>query len=61
VDEPIIDPEQKAQLSQYHDLDALAGTWSEEDAAEFDQATVSFRQIDEELWRPSPGIEIPGY
>jgi hypothetical protein len=47
-----IDLEQKkAQLPTYHDLDALAGTWSEEDAAEFDRATASFRQIDEELWR----------
>jgi len=47
-----IDLEQrKGQLPTYHDLDALAGTWSEEDAAEFDRATASFRQIDEELWR----------
>ena len=41
----------KEQLPVYHDLDALAGTWSEEDAAEFDRATASFRQVDEELWR----------
>jgi hypothetical protein len=47
-----IDLEQKkSRLPQYHDLDALAGTWSEEDAAEFDQATERFRQVDEELWR----------
>lgn len=47
-----IDLEQKkAQLPQYHDLDALAGTWSREDAAEFERATASFRQVDEELWR----------
>lgn len=46
-----IDLEQKAQLPNYHDLDSLAGTWSEEDAAEFDRATASFRQVDEELWR----------
>lgn len=47
-----IDLEQRrAQLPKYRDLDALAGTWSEEDAAEFDRATASFRQVDEELWR----------
>lgn len=47
-----IDLEQKkTQLPLYHDLDALAGTWSTEDAAEFERATASFRQVDEELWR----------
>ena len=47
-----IDVEQKkAQLPPYHDLDPLAGTWSEEEAAEFDEATASFRQVDAELWR----------
>lgn len=47
-----IDLEQKrSQLHYYHDLDALAGTWSKEDAAEFERATASFRQVDEELWR----------
>ncbi len=41
-----IDLEQKkSQLPTYHDLDALAGTWSEEDASEFDRATASFRQV----------------
>jgi hypothetical protein len=47
-----IDLEQrKEHLPTHHDLDALAGTWSEEEAAEFDRATASFRQVDEELWR----------
>lgn len=47
-----IDLEQrKAQLPNYRDLDALAGTWSKEDAADFERATASFRQVDEELWR----------
>jgi hypothetical protein len=47
-----IDREQKkAELPRYHDLDALAGTWSEEEAAEFERATASLRQVDEELWR----------
>jgi len=35
----------------YHDLDSLAGTWSEEDAAEFASATSDFEQVDQQLWR----------
>lgn len=35
----------------YHDLDALAGTWSDADQQEFEQATREFEQVDEELWR----------
>ena len=32
-------------------LAALAGTWSDEDLAEFEQATAPFEEIDPELWR----------
>jgi hypothetical protein len=35
----------------YTDLDHLAGTWSEEDAAEFSRYLTPQRAIDEELWR----------
>lgn len=43
-----IDLEQKkAALPKYHDLDALAGTWSEQEAAEFDRTTASIRRA---LW-----------
>jgi hypothetical protein len=35
----------------HHDLDALAGTWSEEEAAAFNSATAGMRRIDGELWR----------
>jgi hypothetical protein len=41
----------RGMLPTYHDLDSLAGTWSEADAEEFERATASFRQVDEELWR----------
>lgn len=34
----------------YHDLDHLAGTWSEEDAKNFRENTKYFEQIDEDLW-----------
>ena len=35
----------------HHDLDALGGTWSEEEAREFLSAVSDFEQIDEELWQ----------
>ncbi len=35
----------------HHDLDSLAGTWSVEEAREFVEATASFEQIDDGLWR----------
>lgn len=36
---------------EHHDLDALAGTWSPADAAEFEQATEPTRQVDRNLWQ----------
>ena len=36
---------------KHFDLDELAGTWSDDDAAEFDTAISSFNQIDESLWK----------
>lgn len=33
------------------DLDALAGSWSQEEAAAFDKALAEQRRIDPELWR----------
>lgn len=37
-----------AQL--HHDLDDLAGSWSEEEARAFDRALAAQRTIDPELW-----------
>lgn len=34
-----------------HDLDALAGTWSAGEVAEFTEATADFEKIDDALWR----------
>lgn len=34
-----------------HDLDALAGTWSQHEADELDEAVREQRRIDPELWR----------
>jgi hypothetical protein len=35
----------------HYDLDHLAGTWSEEEAAAFDTALAEQRRIDPELWK----------
>ena len=44
--------EKKAADQQlWHDLDNLAGTWSAEEAAEFQQATAQFDEIDPALWQ----------
>jgi hypothetical protein len=40
------------QWRRHNDLDALAGTWSAADAAEFERATAGFDEIDPSLWRP---------
>ncbi|HEY0554370.1 MAG TPA: hypothetical protein VGG20_08880 [Thermoanaerobaculia bacterium] len=46
--EPIINLDENLT---FHDLDFFAGTWSEDDAAEFEKATEYLRQVDEDLWR----------
>jgi len=40
-----------ARRQQYHDLDKLAGTWSNADRDEFIAATREFETIDTELWK----------
>jgi plasmid stability protein len=35
----------------YNDLDHLAGTWSREQAAEFERNTAVFEKVDEEIWK----------
>ena len=35
----------------HHDLDHLAGTWSEAEAREFAEATRGFQTVDPELWK----------
>ena len=36
---------------QYHDLDQFAGSWSEEEAAQFLTSISDFEKIDEEMWK----------
>jgi len=40
----------RTELPPYHDLDALAGTWSEDEAAAFLQAVADFEHVDPALW-----------
>lgn len=43
--------QQAASTRKLHDdLDHLAGTWSEEEAAAFESALVEQRRVDPELW-----------
>lgn len=41
----------KPALTRHDDLDALAGTWRKQDAAEFERATASQRKVDAALWK----------
>ena len=43
-------PESNATQT-HHDLDALAGTWSAEEAAGFLAAVADMRHCDEDLWK----------
>jgi plasmid stability protein len=40
----------KRPIKQYDDLTSLAGTWSQQDAMEFDQTVASFAEVDNEIW-----------
>ncbi len=41
----------RSRYTGHHDLDALAGTWSEEEAREFLASVEAFEEIEEHLWR----------
>ena len=42
---------------RHDDLDRLAGTWSDEDAASFERSTAGFEELDDSLWV----AETPGH
>ena len=42
---------QKKEKVRYHDLDHLAGSWTKEEAEEFDKLIAEQRTIDPELWK----------
>ena len=43
--------EKRRRTVSHHDLDHLAGTWSEADAEAFANTTAVFEKVDEELWK----------
>lgn len=44
-------PERRdGKRTRHHELDALAGTWSAEEAAEFESALAAQRRIDSDVW-----------
>lgn len=43
--------EKKKRRVVHTDLDHLAGTWSAEDAAEFERNTAAFETVDEAMWK----------
>jgi hypothetical protein len=40
-----------AEFPAYYDLDALAGTWSADEAAAFLHAVADFEHVDPVLWQ----------
>jgi transcriptional regulator of met regulon len=42
---------QRGEDGLYHDLDDLFGTWSDEEADEFDRILREMRQIDRDMWK----------
>ena len=43
--------EKKIRQTRHHDLDDLAGSWSKQEAAEFDKSLADQRTIDPDLWK----------
>ena len=41
----------KRAVQLHHDLDHLAGSWSEDEAREFEEDLAAQRKIEPELWR----------
>jgi hypothetical protein len=41
----------RSELPTYRDLDALAGTWSEDEAVAFLRAVADFEHVDPALWQ----------
>jgi len=41
---------QPSTLKKFDDLNALAGTWSDEEAQEFERNTAAFAEVDAALW-----------
>lgn len=44
-------PAQPSALHKFADLDALAGTWSDEEAQAFRRNTAAFAEVEAALWK----------
>lgn len=42
---------EKQPVKRYHDLDDLAGSWSEQEAEVFDSSLAKQRATDQEMWK----------
>ncbi len=51
IDQGLGNTQSKPIARRYSDLEALAGTWSAADAAEFSAATAAFEALDPDLWK----------
>lgn len=43
--------EKKKRNMVHNELEHLAGTWSAQDAVEFESVTAVFQKVDEHMWR----------
>lgn len=46
-----LEVERRTGDQRHHDLDELAGTWSDTEVQEFQQAVAALDQIDPKLWQ----------
>lgn len=52
LEEGTVTPRMKQEKKTlYHDLDALAGSWTKEEALEFEKALAVQRTIEPDLWK----------
>lgn len=51
LEESVNGPAHAGTPAVHHDLDGLAGSWSAEEAAAFDEALAGQRRIDLEIWK----------
>ena len=42
---------QSGAMQKFDDLDALAGTWSKQEAQAFERNTAAFAEVDATLWK----------
>ena len=49
IDQGLGHAKAKPGLRRHNDLDALAGTWSKSEAAEFERATAAFNKVEDFL------------